>query len=398
MKERLIELAIKLMSIESVTPHCEQALDYLTSYLKNLGFLTERLIFGTTQYPEYDYAVDNLFAIYNPSIKKGKHLCFAGHIDVVPTGDLDLWSSPPFEPKIIDGKIYGRGACDMKAAIAAFISAFKEIQDENLLSLEHSISLLITGDEEQTGLNGTNKALKHLTGKNVAIDFCIIGEPTGLNHSGDQIKIGRRGSLNGKITVIGKQGHSAYHEDALNPIPIATNIIQELLNLKLDKKSPKLNITSNLQIVGLKSSTQISNIIPRSVDILFNIRFNDQYTPEMLQKIIETVIDKYKNTVKLHIKTPISLPFLGCPDPIYLNLVSKSCSEVNSNRLTPSIPVQSTTGGTSDARFITNYAPCIELGLPNNSAHQIDEHLVIDELKKLKDIYKKILLEWFKFA
>ena len=391
MQNILTELAINLMSIESVTPNCEKALNYLTTYLKNLGFATERLVFGSTQYPKDDYKVDNLFAIYNPELKKGKHLCFAGHIDVVPTGDLKLWTCCPFKPKIVEGKLFGRGACDMKAAIAAFICAFKELQAKNLLSKEHSISLLITGDEEQIGLNGTNKVLEYLKMQDIAIDFCLVGEPTGMNKSGDQIKIGRRGSLNGQIIVQGKQSHSAYHKDTLNPIPMALNIMQGLLNLKLDKPSIKLNIDSKLQIVGVKSSTQITNIIPANVEILFNIRFNDNYTPEILQKMIEGVTEHHKDAVNLSIETPISLPFLGCPEPTYLNLVAASCSE--SNNGIP--PLKTATGGTSDARFITNYAPCIELGLPNNSAHQIDEYLVIDELIRLKEIYKNIILKWF---
>ena len=383
----VIDLACKLISIPSVTPNSKDVLDYLTQHLQNLDFKVERMVFGDDSPDEY--AVDNLFAMKGNG---AKHLCFAGHVDVVPPGDSNLWQYPPFEATIVDGKLFGRGACDMKAAIAAFICAYQEILSTTPNAFdEHTISFLITGDEEGIGVNGTKKVLEHLQTQNIPIDFCIVGEPTGLKHSGDQIKIGRRGSFTATISVTGKQGHAAYPEDALNPIGSANSLMSSLLSLDLGKQSELLNIGSNLEIVGIQSSTQVSNIIPETIEILFNIRYNEHYNPKILQQMLEEVIEKFSCAVSinLNIRESGSLPFLGSQNSTYLQLVVDAC-----HKITGSNPIASTTGGTSDARYISKTSSCIELGTPNTSAHQINEHVFTDELLTLLEIYKEIIKKW----
>jgi len=366
----VISLASDLIRIPSVSPAGEQSSLFLASVLEKMGFQNHVLPFGDTF---------NLFSIRGEG---GRHFCFAGHFDVVPAGDG--WSHNPFDPQVKDGILYGRGVVDMKGAIAAFIIALSMI---DLNKINGTISMLISGNEEEDATNGTPKLLEWLKEKEIKIDDCLVGEPTNPSFVGEMAKIGRRGSINFSLEVKGLQGHVAYNEIALNPITILIKILSDLKSLSLDdgnKNFPK----SNLEVTNIEVNNKSTNVIPGEAKASFNIRFNNIHTSTSLERIIDEICKKHaKNYILMIISSSES--FLSNV-PQLQKLVIDAVKKVTGTE-----PVLSTTGGTSDARFIHHYANIIEFGLINESAHKIDEHVPIKELEKLVLIYKEIILSYF---
>lgn len=366
----VLELTKKLISFPSVTPEQAGCLDFIESMLLVSGFKCERMKFNE---------VDNLYARFGT---EGKNFCFAGHIDVVPPGDKTRWSNPPFEAVEKNGILYGRGASDMKAAVAAGLVAGIKFAK----SSKGSISFLITADEEGPGVNGTKRVLEELYKRREKIDACIVGEPTNPEKLGEMAKIGRRGSMNTTITVRGKQGHAAYPHNADNPVKKLINILYKLQNHKLDAGNQHFS-PSNLEVVTFDVGNPASNVIPAEARAVFNIRFNDIHTSGQLQKWIHDSIGDDKNIdLKFHVSGESFLNEPGLLSNITIDAV-KSVTGIT--------PELSTTGGTSDARFISDYAEVIEFGLINKSAHQIDENCNIQELFQLEQIYTQILQKYF---
>lgn len=373
-----ITLSQELITYESVTPEATDVLDFLEETLKSLGFTCQRLPFkekGTEK-------VDNLYA----RIGEGSpHLCFAGHVDVVPTGPLSEWISPPFEPDIRDDMLYGRGASDMKCAIACFIAAVSEYLQE--VPQPCSISLLLTGDEEGPSINGTRKMLPELASQGEKWDACIVGEPTSVEEVGDMIKIGRRGSINFELTVKGKQGHVAYPHLADNPVTRLTNILYTLNQHELDQGTTYFQ-PSNLEVVSIDVGNPADNVIPNTATARFNIRYNDRHSSKTLIKWVEGLCESiceesgasYKLTHRLTGES-----FLTEPGK-FSHLLEDAIKKV-----TGKTAELSTTGGTSDARFIKDYCPVVELGLTNATAHKINEHVPVKDIQQLTDIYKLVL-------
>lgn len=367
----------ELVNIPSITPIDAGALDLLQSKLDSIGFRCQRFKFED---------VDNLYARIGD---KAPHFCFAGHTDVVPTGDLNKWNSPPFEAFEQDGNLYGRGTADMKSAIAAFACACKNYLDNNIL--KGSISFLITGDEEGAAINGTRKLIAKIDQMGEKIDHCIVGEPTCPMTLGDMIKNGRRGSINCKIIVHGKQGHVAYPHKANNPIPALINLLHKLQNHKLDGGSEGFQ-PSNLEIVTIDVGNNASNVIPESAEARFNIRFNTNHTGESLKNWIISCRDEIQKNHDAKIDVEIAIsgePFFTKPCA-FTDLVQDAAFEITNIR-----PELSTTGGTSDARFIKDYCPVIEFGIVGATLHQINEHVKIDDIYKLSKIYENIIQRYF---
>lgn len=363
----VLDLAKKLISFPSVTPDEAGCLDYIQNLLSDAGFYVERMKFEE---------VDNLYA----KIGEGKNFCFAGHIDVVPPGDESKWTSPPFEPEVRDGILYGRGASDMKAAIAAMISAALEFKGKGC------VSFLLTSDEEGPGINGTKRVLEELAKRGEKLDACIVGEPTNPEKLGQMAKTGRRGSVTTKITVQGKQGHVAYPHNADNPVKKLINILHQLQNYVLDSGSPAFD-PSNLEVVTFDVGNKADNVIPNEAKATFNIRFNDHHTSQHLKALIEGIVgDDEQVSLNYHVSGE---SFLTKKGPLS-EIVTSAIKEVTGIK-----PDLSTTGGTSDARFIHKYCPVIEFGLINESAHRIDENCRVDELLKLKEVYSRILQKFF---
>lgn len=358
------ELTKKLIEFPSVTPVDAGCLGFIETILKENGFVTERLKFAE---------IDNLYAKRG----SGKNFCFAGHTDVVPAGDIAKWTNPPFNPTVKDGNLYGRGASDMKAAVAASIIAAINYKGQG------AVSLLLTADEEGEGINGTVKVLETLDKRGEKIDACIVGEPTSVNKFGDMAKIGRRGSMNCKITVQGRQGHAAYPQLADNPVKKLINILHKLQNHRLDKGSKHFQ-PSNLEVVTFDVGNPAANVIPNSATATFNIRFNDKWTSTELKEWIEK--NAQGATLEFHVSGESFITKAGKLSDI----VKAAVKEVTG--LTPEL---STTGGTSDARFISKYTEVVELGLCNATAHKIDENVPIAEIEELAKTYAIILQKYF---
>jgi succinyl-diaminopimelate desuccinylase len=361
----VIELSKKLISFPSVTPDEAGCLGYIEQLLKDNGFACERHKFAE---------VDNLYARRGT----GKNFCFAGHIDVVPPGDVKNWKSDPYKPEIRDGVLYGRGASDMKAAIAASLLAGINYKGQG------AISFLITADEEGPGINGTKKVLEILDARGEKIDACVVGEPTNPEKLGEMIKIGRRGSMNCTITVHGKQGHAAYPHNADNPVKKLIKILPALQNHKLDAGTEHFS-PSNLEVVTFDVGNPASNVIPAKASAVFNIRFNNLHSSEALKKWIESVAVGAE--LKFHVSGESFLT-----KPARLSEVAIAAVK----EVTGMTPELSTTGGTSDARFIANYAEVVEFGLINKSAHQVDENARVDEIEALEKVYSLMLDKFFK--
>jgi succinyl-diaminopimelate desuccinylase len=376
-----IALAQALIRCPSVTPEDAGALGVLERALSQIGFSCTRLRFEQPA----TAPIENLYARMGTS---APNFCFAGHSDVVPPGDLALWRTDPFAAHISDGFLYGRGAADMKSAVAAFAAA-AALHLQN--PLRGSISLIITGDEEGPAVNGTVKVLQWMAEKGERIDHCIVGEPTGAAHAGDTIKIGRRGSMRVDLTVDGVQGHTAYPRRAINPIPILATLVSRIARENLDDGTPHFE-PSTLAFTTFDVGNPASNVSPASARAAANIRFNDLHTPDSLRlrlaRMAEDVARDMGGRANITIDAG-ALPFLTEPGP-FTNLLSRAIE-----RATGRAPQLSTTGGTSDARYIKNYCPVAEVGLAGATMHKIDECVPLAEIENLTAIYEAILQDYF---
>jgi succinyl-diaminopimelate desuccinylase len=376
-----VELARNLIQCPSVTPVEGGALDLLQRTLEGMGFTCHRLLFSEDGTPD----VDNLYARLGDS---GPNFCFAGHTDVVPTGPVDEWSADPFAADVRDGVLYGRGASDMKGAIAAFAAAVARVLEKG--APDGSISFLITGDEEGPSINGTKKMLGWLTDRGEALDACVVGEPTNPERLGDMMKIGRRGSMNGFITVKGVQGHTAYPHLADNPAHRIVEMLLALTTKPLDEGSDHFQ-ASTLQISTIDIGNTATNVIPAAARAVFNIRFNDLHTSESLTEWIRKTLDaSIGEGGEYDLEVQVSGESFLTPPGKLSDVVSAACRGVL--QLQPDL---STTGGTSDARFIKDYCPVVEFGLVGQTMHKIDERADVADIERLTDIYESIINGYF---
>ncbi|NOZ42057.1 MAG: succinyl-diaminopimelate desuccinylase [Alphaproteobacteria bacterium] len=375
-----VTLTQDLIGCRSVTPADDGALDVIQSALEGLGFRCYRLPFsapGTAM-------VDNLYARLGTA---APNFCFAGHSDVVPTGNPALWDHDPFAGTVQDDGLYGRGASDMKGAIAAFIAATSGfIAGGN--GVNGSISLLITGDEEGPALNGTVRMLDWLREKGEKLDYCLVGEPTNPEKIGDMAKIGRRGSLNGTLTVTGTAGHVAYPALARNPLPRLLAMLNGLLLEKLDDGSDHFQ-RSNMEITSIDVDNEARNVIPAEATALFNIRYNDRQSAGGLHDRIRSVCDQVGGDYQLDMAASGDA-FLTPPGRLS-EIVAGAVKKITGQTV-----ALSTSGGTSDARFIKNHCPVVEFGLVNKTIHKANEYVSLDDLDLLTRIYREILRTFFK--
>jgi succinyl-diaminopimelate desuccinylase len=381
---RTLHLTEQLISRASNTPDDAGCQAIIAARLAPLGFALETIVSG----PEH-FRVTNLWAKRSPAQDpqngqpKTELIVFAGHTDVVPTGPLDQWQSDPFTPSHRDGKLYGRGVSDMKASLAAFVVAVEEFvaaQPDTPLS----IGFLLTSDEEGPANDGTVIVCERLQQRGERLDYCIVGEPTSLEHTGDMIKNGRRGTLSGKLTVKGMQGHIAYPHLAKNPIHLLAPALAELVTIEWDQGNDFFPPTS-WQVSNLHSGTGASNVIPGTAVVDFNFRFCTESTPESLQNRLQAVLLKHGLEFELS-WTLGGRPFLTTPGTLVDAVVAAIHQETGLDT------VLSTTGGTSDGRFIAKICPqVIELGPPNATIHKIDEHLNVADIEPLKNIYRRVL-------
>tara|TARA_Y100000588_G_scaffold315661_1_gene343878 strand:+ start:2561 stop:3733 length:1173 start_codon:yes stop_codon:yes gene_type:complete len=375
-----VELSQRLIRCPSVTPNEGGALDELQKVLEEIGFHCIRLVFSQSGTPD----VDNLYAKLGDT---GPNFCFAGHSDVVPAGDFDQWNEDPFSGAILDGKLFGRGAADMKSAIASFISGVQQYRSQLESALPGTISLLITGDEEGPAINGTVKVLEWLSTRGEVIDACIVGEPTNPEYLGEMAKIGRRGSFTGWLTVYGTQGHTAYPGLADNPLSKLVKMMAPLAEEQLDGGTNYFPPTT-VAIASIDTGNSFSNVIPNKVTATFNIRFNDSKTAEGIEHWLRNMFDEVGGNYEL--KTACSSDaFVTEPGTLSDDLIA-SVKEVLGVS-----PELSTTGGTSDARFIRNYCPVIEFGIVGKTMHKINEHVNVEDIKALTDVYSALLRRFF---
>jgi succinyl-diaminopimelate desuccinylase len=375
-----IALSQSLIACPSVTPEDAGAQDVLKLELLKLGFdITDLPFDGRGSYP-----VKNFFARKGTD---GPHLCFAGHTDVVPPGDEAAWSVPPFSASIVDGKLIGRGAADMKTNICCFVAALSEYLN-NYSQLKGSVSLLITGDEEADSINGTERVLEWMDENGQLPDVALVGEPTNPTALGQEIKIGRRGSLTGKLTVRGKQGHVAYPDRADNPLHRLVQMLDAIKIHKYDMGSAYFPAT-NLEITTIDVGNKASNVIPASGTATFNLRYSDRWKgPDLeaqIRKILDGVSPDYELTVRIGAES-----FLTQPGE-WTNMAVQAVEKLTGNK-----PALTTTGGTSDARFMARYCPVVEFGLVNKTIHQVDEQVDTADILTLTAIYKEILMQYFR--
>ncbi|MEM9633495.1 MAG: succinyl-diaminopimelate desuccinylase [Pseudomonadota bacterium] len=384
MPSSAVTIAQDLIRCPSVTPAEGGALSTLEKTLGEAGFTVTRVTFQDEDTPD----VENLFA----SIGSGSpHFVFAGHTDVVPAGAESDWTHGPFEGTISDGVLYGRGAVDMKGGIAAFAAAALEFVGDAGQDFGGTISFLITGDEEGPAVNGTVKLLEWAKAQGHEFDACIVGEPTNPERLGDAIKVGRRGSLSGIVTVSGVQGHAAYPHLANNPIPGLVRLMAALDALELDQGNERFQ-PSNLEIVTVDVGNPAFNVIPAHAEFRFNIRYNDEWTLQSLrEKILATLeaVDLGDLKLDIQFKRDASESFLTKDEKLIAALGSAVKAEIGH------MPELSTGGGTSDARFIKNYCPVVEFGLVGQTMHKVDECVAIADLDQLTAIYKCFLLSYF---
>ena len=380
-----LQLAKELMRYPSITPIDAGVMKFLSKKLTSLGFECKILEFKTKD----TQPVKNLYAKLG---KSRPNFCYAGHTDVVPPGNLKDWKVNPFKPTIKGKNLIGRGANDMKASVACFISAVSKFKRK----FKGSISLLITGDEEGIAINGTRKVVEYLRKKKEKIDFCLVGEPTSVQHLGDMMKNGRRGSLTGHLTIIGVQGHVAYPNKANNPAPVIAKILNKIATMKIDKGSKNFQ-PSNLQIVKIKIENNADNVIPQEARATFNIRFSDKQSSNSLKKKLNNIFKKICETKKCTYKINYYVQgesFLTKPNKT-TKMIQNTIQKVTNIK-----PRLSTTGGTSDARFIRKISPCVEFGLvgarKKGGMHKVNESVSLADLKKLSIIYQKILENYFK--
>ncbi len=381
-----------LVRCASVTPHDKGALGVLEAMVAPMGFAIERPVFSEDGSAD----IENLYARLGET---GPHLMFAGHTDVVPPGNEAAWTHPPFEAEIDEGEMYGRGTVDMKGGIAAFVAAVARHVEKHG-SVPGTISLLITGDEEGPAINGTVKLLQWATEKGENWDAAIVGEPTNPEQIGDMIKIGRRGSLSGTITVRGKQGHVAYPHLAENPVRGLLMLVESLLHPGFDSGTEEFQ-PSNLEITTIDTGNPALNVIPAEAVASFNIRFNDMWTPETLQAEIVNRLERAAKHKKLRPgKTgdvDYEMEWRDRPSPVFLTrddrlagTLAKSVEVVTGRK-----PALSTSGGSSDARFIKDYCPVMEFGLVGQTMHMVDERVALSDLEALTAIYERFIADWF---
>ncbi|SFI85461.1 succinyldiaminopimelate desuccinylase [Aquamicrobium aerolatum DSM 21857] len=381
-----------LIRCQSVTPTEGGALTSLAEMLNPLGFAVDRQTFSEEGTPD----VENLYARLSGN---GPHLMFAGHTDVVPVGDEAAWTHPPFSAEIADGMMYGRGAVDMKGGIACFVAAVARHVEQNG-PLKGSVSLLITGDEEGPAINGTVKLLEWAAARGEKWDAAIVGEPTNPETLGDMIKIGRRGSISGRLIVHGRQGHAAYPHLADNPVPGIVTLVDALLHPALDEGTAEFQAT-NLEVTTLDVGNPAVNVIPARAEAAFNIRFNDSWSAENLQAEIEKRLEKAAGSTRLRQgrSEPIvyELIWTGRPSPVFLTRSEKLIEHMGAavEAITGRRAALSTSGGSSDARFIKDYCPVVEFGLVGKTMHMVDERVALDDLETLTRIYQRFLQDWF---
>jgi len=374
-----LKLAKELIRRPSVTPRDAGAINILTKNLRSLGFKCQMMNFKN---------IKNLYAKLG---KSSPNFCFAGHTDVVPVGDLKSWSVNPFSGTVKNNKLIGRGASDMKGSIACFIAAlsqFKKIKPK----FKGSISLLITGDEEAIAINGTKKVVEKLKKRKEKINYCLVGEPTNLTKLGQMMKIGRRGSITGYLTVYGTQGHVAYPHQANNPAPVITKILNQIKGMKLDRGTKNFQ-PSNLEVVNINIENTADNVIPAEATATFNIRFNNKHSSGSLKKKLNKVFSNVCRRSRCSYKTSYTVSgeaFLTTPNKTTY-MIQKIIQKITKVK-----PKLSTAGGTSDARFLRKISPCVEFGLVGKTAHKIDEMVSVADMKKLKKIYLNVLENYFK--
>ena len=366
-----LPLAQALIRRASVTPKDDGAIDVLVEALTALGFTCHTLTFG-----DHGPSIRNLYARLGEA---GPNVCFAGHTDVVPPGNG--WTLPPFDGHVENGRLYGRGAADMKGSIACFIAAIARAKDAGALT--GSVSLLITGDEEGPALDGTKPVLEWLAGRGERIDACIVGEPTNPVRLGQMMKIGRRGSLNARVTVMGTQGHVAYPHLADNPIPRLLAILAAVTAKPLDHGSAHFQ-PSNLEVTTIDVGNPTTNIIPAQASAGFNIRFNDLHTGDSLSQWVRDICREYGGDHSLTIEVS-GESFITAPGALSESM-SAAIAEI-----TGETPELSTTGGTSDARFISRFCPTVEFGLVTTTMHKADEHVLVADMENLTRIYRAAL-------
>jgi succinyl-diaminopimelate desuccinylase len=379
-----LSIAEQLVRCRSVTPADAGALGVLENILKAAGFQTHRVTFGEPGTSD----IDNLYARIGA---EAPHITFAGHTDVVPPGDESAWSHGAFSGEVKDGFLYGRGAVDMKGGIACSVAAVLQYLAEHGGRPEGSISFLITGDEEDVSVNGTIKLLQWATARGEKFDNCVLGEPSNVEILGDCIKVGRRGSQSGTLYVDGLQGHVAYPHRAANPVPDISRLITALSDEPLDHGSAQFQ-ASNLEFTSVDVGNSAFNVIPGQARAKFNIRFNDHHTQATLRELVEARLQKAAgNRIKARIvwEPSNSNVFVTKPGP-FTDLAVAAIEEVTGRK-----PELSTSGGTSDARFIASYCPVIEFGLVGQTMHQIDERAAVSDLEKLTKIYRGILDRYF---
>jgi succinyl-diaminopimelate desuccinylase len=372
-----INLTRDLIQRPSVTPADAGAMDIVEQTLTKLGFACRRMKFGE---------IENLYARFGTA---GPNLCFAGHTDVVPVGDAAAWSQGAFDAAIVDGVLVGRGAVDMKSAIAAFAAAAANAIESG--AVKGSLSFLITGDEEGVATHGTKKVVEALATEGEVIDHCVVGEPTSSETFGDMVKVGRRGSINAEIVVEGVQGHVAYPHRAANPVPVLIRLLSRLQERVLDEGYPEFQ-PSNLEVTMVDVPNTASNVIPGTARARLNIRFNPSHTGASLAAWMEdearAAAEGFRG--KVTVTPQISgEAFLTEPGP-FTDLVAAAVQDVAGRA-----PELSTSGGTSDARFIRALCPVVELGLVGKTMHQVDERAPVEEIRQLQAVYERLIARYF---
>ncbi len=379
-----LSIARDLIRCPSVTPADAGAIGVLENVLKAAGFTCHRVTFGEPGTAD----IDNLYARIGI---EAPHITFAGHTDVVPPGDESAWSHGAFSGEVKDGFLYGRGAVDMKGGIACSVAAVLSYLADHGGKPKGSISFLITGDEEDISVNGTIKLLQWAAARGEKFDHCVLGEPSNVEVLGDTIKVGRRGSQSGTLYVDGVQGHVAYPHRTSNPVPDISRLIVALNDEPLDHGSAQFQ-ASNLEFTSVDVGNTASNVIPGQARAKFNIRYNDLHTQESLRRLVEERLAKAcGHRIRAHIvwEPSNSNVFVTKPGP-FTDLAAGAIEEVTGRK-----PELSTSGGTSDARFISSYCPVIEFGLVGQTMHQIDERTPVEDLEKLAKVYREILERYF---
>ena len=379
-----LKLAKELIKFPSITPVDAGVMKFLEKKLKKLGFKTKMLEFREKNYKP----VKNLYARLGT---KKPNFCYAGHLDVVPPGNIKDWTINPFKPLVKKSHLIGRGANDMKSSIASFVSAVSKFLDKNK-NFNGSISLLITGDEEGDAVNGTKKVVEYLKKKREKINFCLVGEPTNPNKLGEMIKIGRRGSITGKLKVFGSQGHVAYPNRANNPSTTIVEILKEIKEIRFDKGTKDFQPT-NLEVIKININNKADNVIPAIAEATFNIRFNNTHSSASIKKRLNKIFSKIckKNRARYKVDYRVS-------GEAFLTKANKTTFMIQNviKKITKIKPKLSTTGGTSDLRFIRKISPGLEFGLVGKTMHKVDEAVSLKDLKNLTKIYQNILQNYFK--